>query len=94
MKETEHGFLYGDRIGDERAANRQGSRMEAFERRQIRESEERTLIPYGIVSLVLIKEYCLRIDTTCKVVFNPLFKRPCVRENGGGNPLTLQRKSI
>jgi len=45
IEKTEHRVLYGERIRDERTANCRGARMEAFERGQIRESEERPLTP-------------------------------------------------
>ncbi len=44
-EETEHHDLNGERIRDERTANIRGARMEAFGKGQIRESEERPLIP-------------------------------------------------
>ena len=47
IEETEHRILHGERIRDERTANRRRARMEAFGRGLIRESEERPLIPLG-----------------------------------------------
>jgi len=45
IEKTEHRVLDGERICDERTANHRGARMEAFGRGQIREYEERPLIP-------------------------------------------------
>ena len=47
-EETEHRVLDGERILDERTANIRGAWMEAFGRGQIREFEERPLIPLTI----------------------------------------------
>jgi len=45
IEKTEHRVLDGERIRDERAANRRGARIAAFGRGQIREFEECPLIP-------------------------------------------------
>ncbi|CAB1060177.1 Transposase [Olavius sp. associated proteobacterium Delta 1] len=46
IEKTEHRVLDGERICDERTANRRGARFEAYGKGQIRESEERPLIHY------------------------------------------------
>jgi len=51
IEKTEHRVLDGERIRDERAANRRGARFEAYGRGQIREAEERPLIPSVILSM-------------------------------------------
>jgi len=43
IEKTEHRVLDGERVRDERTANRRGARIEAYGRGQIRESEERPL---------------------------------------------------
>ena len=43
IEETEHRSLDGERLRDERTKIPRGARMEAFGRKQIRESEERPL---------------------------------------------------
>ena len=47
IEKTEHRSLDGERMRDERTKNRRGARMEAFRRKQIRESEERPLKRFG-----------------------------------------------
>jgi hypothetical protein len=44
IEKIKHRILDGERIRDERMANRRGSLIEAFGRGQIRESEERPII--------------------------------------------------
>ena len=51
-KKTEHRVLDGERIRDERAANSRGARIKAFGRGQIRESEERPIIPERVQVIV------------------------------------------
>ena len=45
IEKTEHRLLHGEQIHAERTANRQGARMDALGRDQIRESEKRPLMP-------------------------------------------------
>ena len=45
IEKTEHRVPDSERIRDERTANRRGARIQAFGRGQIRESEERPLLP-------------------------------------------------
>lgn len=45
IEKTKHRILYGERICDERMASHRGARMQAFGRGQIRESEERPIVP-------------------------------------------------
>ena len=44
IEKTEHRVLDGERIRDERTANRRGARFEAYGRGQIRKSEKRPLL--------------------------------------------------
>ena len=46
IEKTEHRILDGERIRDERTANRRGAGVEAYGKGQIREYEERPLILY------------------------------------------------
>ena len=45
IEKTEHRVPDSERIRDERTANRRGARIQAFGRGQIRESEDRHLLP-------------------------------------------------
>ena len=44
IEKTENRLLDGERVRDERTANRRGARIEAYGRGQIRESEKRPLL--------------------------------------------------
>jgi len=49
IEKTKHCILYGERICDERTANRRGARMEAFGRGKTRKYEECPLMPKRLV---------------------------------------------
>jgi hypothetical protein len=66
IEKTKHRFLHGERIRDERTANSRKARMEAFGRGQIRECEDRPLVPYAPDKQLLI--YSTKLHKYIQVV--------------------------